>query len=390
MGGAGEPPGTSAVNLLFLDQFSDLGGAQQCLLDLIPAVQAAGWNTTCAAPGSGRLFEKLRERGVTVDTLPETPLTAGAKPPRDFVRFAFETPRLAHHISRLARENRADVIYVNGPRGLPAAAWVARRSGLPLLFHCHNYLAQRAAVMLAGCSLQLADARVIACCQHVARPLWPYVDPGRLRVIYNGVAPVASARAAHAGVPRIGLIGRISREKGQMEFVRAARLVAKTQPECRFVICGAPLFGDRDAAQYFDQVREAAKGLSVEFTGWQENVSAVLADLDLLVVPSLREPGAPRVILEAYAAHLPVVAFVSGGIPEILHDGETGFLVEPPTPEVLAAKLEELLNAPERLRKIADGAHEIWKEHFTMERYQREVLEVIGLTQTRSATGRSI
>jgi glycosyltransferase involved in cell wall biosynthesis len=87
---------------------------------------------------------------------------------------------------------------------------------------------------------------------------------------------------------------------------------------------------------------------------------------------------------------VPVVAFVSGGIPEILHDGETGFLVEPPTPEALAARLQELLSTPERLREIADGAYEIWREQFTVERYQREVLKVIGLTQTRSATGLSI
>ena len=378
------------MNLLFLDQFSDLGGAQQCLLDLIPAVQAAGWNTTCAAPGTGRLFQKLCEHAVTARALPQTPLTAGSKPLGDFVRFAFQTPRLARHISRLVRESRADMIYVNGPRVLPAAAWAARRADLPLIFHCHNHLAQRAAVMLAGRSVEFANARVIACCQHVARPLWPYIDPGRLRVIYNGVGSVALARTAHAGVRRIGVIGRVSPEKGQMEFVQAARLVAETHPECRFVVCGAPLFADSDAERYFEQVREAAEGLPVEFTGWQEDVPAVLAGLDLLVVPSLREPGAPRVILEAYAARVPVVAFVSGGIPEILHDGETGFLVEPPTAEALAAKLQELLSAPEHLREIADGAHETWKEQFTVERYQREVLEVIGLTQTRSATGLSI
>ncbi len=389
MGGAGEPPGSRAVNLLFLDQFSDMGGAQQCLLDLIPAVQAAGWNAACAAPGSGRLFEKLRERGVTVHPLPETPLSAGAKPLGDFVRFASGAPRLAHHISRLARESRADLIYVNGPRVLPAAAWVARRALLPLIFHCHNHLAQQAAVMLAGRALEFANAGVVACCQHVARPLWPYVDPGRLRVIYNGVGPAASVRQNRPGAAHIGVIGRISPEKGQLLFVQAARLVTKTHPECRFVVCGAPLFQDRDAERYFDQVREAAKGLPVKFTGWIESVAAVLADLDLLVVPSLREPGAPRVILEAFAARVPVAAFVSGGIPEILHNDETGFLAEPPTPEALAARLQELLNAPERLRETADAAHRVWKEQFRVERYQREVLEFIGLTQTRSAAGRS-
>ncbi len=378
------------MNILFLDQFSDLGGAQQCLLDLLPAVQAAGWNVACAAPGSGALFERSRALGVTVHSLPATPLAAGRKPPRDAIRYAFELPRLARRISELGRDAQADLIYVNGPRVLPAAAWVARRTGRPLVFHCHNHLAQPSAATLAGRSLQLAHARVIACCQYVARPLWPYLDPGRLRVVYNGVAAVESARAPSSSAPHVGLIGRISPEKGQLELIHAARVVRAAHPSASFTICGAPLFGDPAATPYFDEVRQAAQNLPVEFTGWQENIPAVLARLDLLVVPSLREPGAPRIILEAYAARVPVVAFVSGGIPEILRDGETGFLVEPPTPEALAAKLNHLLAAPEQLHKIAANAHAAWKERYTLERYQREVLEVIGLTQTRSAAGRSI
>ena len=378
------------MNILFLDQYSDLGGAQQCLLDLIPAVQTAGWTVTCAAPGGGRLVEKLRDLGAAFCALPAMPLAAGPKPPLDFLRFAFSTPVLARYISRVARDTRADLIYVNGPRVLPAAAWAARKAGIPLLFHSHNYLAQRSAAALAGRSLQFANARMIACCQHAARPLRLYVVPGRLRVIYNGVRPAEVTPVPSSAGPRIGVIGRTSPEKGQLEFLQAARLVSAAYPAATFMVCGAPLFENPEASRYFDQVRRAAEGLPVEFPGWQENIHAVLARLDLLVVPSLHEPGAPRVILEAYTARVPVVAFVSGGIPEILHDGETGFLVEPPTPEALAAKLQHLLQAPEQLRAVAANAYATWKEQYTVERYQREVLEVIGLTQTRSAAGRSI
>jgi len=390
VGSASEQPGSRAVNILFVDQYGDLGGAQQCLLDLIPAVQTAGWTVTCAAPGRGRLVEKLRDHGAAFCSLPEISLAAGLKPPLDFTRFAVATPLLARRISRVARDTRADLIYVNGPRVLPAAAWAARHARLPLLFHSHNYLAQRSAATLAGRSLQFANARVIACCQHTARPLRPYIVPGRVRVIYNGVGPAEATPVPASAGPRIGVIGRVSPEKGQLEFVQAARLVAQTHPDSQFLVCGAPLFENPEASRYFDQVRHAAEGLPVEFPGWQENIHAVLAALDLLVVPSLREPGAPRVVLEAYAARVPVVAFVSGGIPEILHDGETGFLVEPPTPEALAAKLQHLIQAPEQLPKVAANAYSAWKEQFTVERYQREVLEVIGLTQTRSAAGLSI
>jgi glycosyltransferase involved in cell wall biosynthesis len=378
------------VNVLFLDQYSDLGGAQQCLVDLIPAVQAAGWTVTCAVPGAAPLVERLRDHGVAVHPLPAVSLAAGTKPPQDFIRFAFATPLLARHISRLAHDTHADLIYVNGPRVLPAAAWAARQARLPLLFHSHNFLSQRSAAILAGRSLQFANARVIACCQYAARPLRPYVVPGRLRTIYNGVGPSAITPIPSSAGPRIGVIGRVSPEKGQLEFLQAARQIMPAYPAATFIVCGAPLFEDPEASRYFHQVRRAAEGLPVEFCGWQENIDAVLSRLDLLVVPSLREPGAPRVILEAYAARVPVVAFVSGGIPEILHEGETGFLVEPPTAESLAAKLEQLLQAPEQLRKVAANAYTAWKEQFTVERYRREVLEVIGITQTRSAAGRWI
>lgn len=375
------------MNVLLVDQFSDLGGAQQCLLDLVPAMQASGWDVTCAVPGDGMLIQKLSDLGVTVASLRLARLTSGRKTLIDFLRFGMDAPRLAGDIARLAAN--ADLIYVNGPRMLAAAAWAARKLRRPLLFHCHNHLTENSARRLAGFSLQLASARVIACCRYVARPLWPYIDPGRMHVIYNGSAETPAARPPPSGQRRLGIIGRISPEKGQIEFVQAARLLMRKHTDCSFVICGAPLFSDHEAEKYFERVRDSAVGLPLEFSGWQQDISSTLAQLDMLVVPSLREPGAPRVILEAFAARVPVVAFVSGGIPEIVIDHKTGFLVEPPTAEALAARLAALLDAPGELRAVADRAYEAWKEKYTLERYRRDVLAVMGLTQTLSATGRS-
>jgi glycosyltransferase involved in cell wall biosynthesis len=377
------------VNVLLVDQFSDLGGAQQCLLDLVPAMQAAGWHVTCAVPGDGKLIRKLRELGVTVHPLRLARLASGRKTPIDFLRFGMDVPRLALDIARLADEAHADLIYVNGPRMLPAAAWAARKSGRPLVFHCHNHLTQESARKLAGFSLQLASARVIACCRYVARPLWPFIDPGRMHVIYNGSAETPCTRLAPRDEPRIGVIGRIAPENGQMEFLGAARLLVEKSHRCRFVICGAPLFGNPEADRYFERVRETAADLPTELLGWRDDVSSVLADLGILVVPSSSRTATPRIILEAFAARVPVVAFVSGGIPEIVINNRTGFLVEPPTAEALAARLDALLHVPGELRAVADRAYETWKEKYTLERYRREVLAVIGLTQTLSATGRS-
>ncbi len=366
------------MNILFLDQFSDLGGAQRCLLDLAPAIRERGWAMHAAAPGGGPLLGEMAAHGAAVDSIACGPYSLGRKTPADLVRFAAQTPRLAARIRELAERSRADLVYVNGPRLLPA---VARGLGAsrPVLFHCHSRLSQRYAAGLAGRALRRTPASVVACCRFAVEPLLPYVSAERLRVVYNGspAAPGRRRAAGEGGTWRIGVIGRIAPEKGQAEFLRAARLVAPNAPGCRFVVCGEALFGDAAAQRYRRRLEELAAGLPVEFLGWRTDVYDVLSGLDLLVVPSVREPATTRVILEAYACGVPVVAFRSGGIPEVVEDAASGFLVEPLTPEALAAKLGALLEQPDRLRVAAERGRALWRERFTLDRYRREMLEAI-------------
>src|SRR5262249_55142065 len=316
------------MNILFLDQFSDLGGAQRCLLDLLPAVRERGWRAHIAAPGEGRLVALATDLGAEFHPIRCGPYESGRKSAADIVRVVREMPALAREIKRLAGESRADILYVNGPRLLPAAS-ITR---LPMVFHCHSYLGKRYAAALAG--MASSNARVIGSCRFVLEPLQPFAGGGHMEVVYNGVQwggppgprPTPSSAsmcteekpaggpAADQGVrpTRIGVIGRIAPEKGQLTLVEAARLLPGSY---RFIICGAPLFADPAAAHYFERVREAARGLPFEFLGWRDDAGAVLSQLDLLVVPS--EPGeaTTRVILEAYAAGVPVIASCSGGIP---------------------------------------------------------------------------
>jgi glycosyltransferase involved in cell wall biosynthesis len=170
-------------------------------------------------------------------------------------------------------------------------------------------------------------------------------------------------------------VGRIAPQKGQAEFIEAARILAGAGVPCRFVVCGAPMFADEG---YFEQVRKLAEGLPVEFAGWRNDVCEVLAGLDMLVVPSLAgEPGAPRVVLEAYAAGVPVIAFRSGGIPEIVAHGHTGLLVESPTPAALAKAIRDIIAEPRTLGTMADAAQAAWRERYTVERYRTEVLDLV-------------
>jgi len=367
------------MNILCLDQFGELGGAQRCLLDLLPAMAGRGWSVHLAAPGPGQLAERAAALGATVDSIRCGPYSSGGKTLADMARFAAEAPRLAGEIRGLVRRYDADLIYVNGPRLLPAAALSmanGARQHPPVLFHSHSLL-DGLARRLAGRSLAALRAAMAASCRFVASPLLPYSGGRGIRVVYNGVRQMPLPNRVRNGEFRIGVIGRISPEKGQADFLRAARILHHGERPCRFVICGAPLFSNPAAMRYRAELDALAQDLPVEFAGWTEDVESVLAALDLVVVPSAPVDATPRVIMEAFAAGVPVIAFASGGIPEIVEHGATGFLVEERSPQALAFAIRDLLREPHRLRQVAEKARAKARTEFSLERYRAEMIETI-------------
>ena len=368
------------MNILCLDQFGELGGAQRCLLDLIPAMTGCGWRVHVAAPGSGQLAERAAALGAFVDPIRSGPYSSGGKTLRDMARFAAEAPRLAGEIRGLVSRYDADLIYVNGPRLLPAAALAVgngARRGPRVLFHSHSLLSGLAR-RVAGRSLAMLCAAMVASCRFVAVPLLPYSGDRGIRVVYNGVRRISlPSRPRAADEFRIGVIGRISPEKGQADFLRAARVLHEAAVQCRFVVCGAPLFSNPAARRYCTELEQLAEDLPVEFAGWTEDVEGVLARLDLLVVPSAAIDATPRVILEAFAAGVPVVAFASGGIPEIVEHGVTGSLVEERSPKALAFAIHDAMEAPGRLREVAEKARAKARTEFSLDRFRAEMIQAI-------------
>ena len=352
------------MNVLFLDQFNELGGAQLCLLDLVPAIQGA--HAMIPNP-DGPLGLRLRRMGVDVDEIHCPPYRSGRKTVSDALRYASALQPQASAIKRAIAQHKIDIVYVNGPRLLTAAA-LATGLGTPLVFHAHNRVDQPGAVRLAGTCLRATKATMIACCRFVEEPFARYVDSVRRHVVYSGVADGPLRRVRGDGNHRIGIIGRIAPEKGHGLFLGAARLIAGQRDDCKFIVCGAPMFAE---AGYYDTIRAMAVGLPVEFTAWRDDATDVLAGLDLLVVPSASE-GVPRVVLEAFAAGVPVLASNVGGIPEVIEDGVTGFLIDKPTAETLARRTIDSLDA-----NVTERAREAWRQHFTLARYREEIVAIL-------------
>ena len=162
------------MNILFLDQFRTMGGGQRSLLELLPAIRARGWKARVVLPGDGSYSEKLRSGGFPVDFVRCGDYTPARKGLADFVRYCRESLPMLRGILDLTASGRTDLLYVNGPRLLPAAALTALVRSIPLVFHSHHRLVQPAAVRVAGEALRWSRASLIACCRFAAEPLAPY------------------------------------------------------------------------------------------------------------------------------------------------------------------------------------------------------------------------
>lgn len=159
----------------------------------------------------------------------------------------------------------------------------------------------------------------------------------------------------------IGFIGRLSREKGIFNFIEALKLLNQS--------LNILIIGDgEDKEIILDKIRFLKQ--SVEYRGWVKNnkLPNYLNKTKIMVVPSFKE-GLPNIILESMSCGCIVLATAVGGIPGVIKDGETGFLLKNNSPEHIAERIEEILNMPpEYLEKISDNARALVEKEFTFEK----------------------
>jgi len=176
----------------------------------------------------------------------------------------------------------------------------------------------------------------------------------------------------------VGFIGRVSAEKGVLNLILAVPLVLSKRRDTCFLICGN--------GELSNKIKETIKNEKlkpyVKVTEWipHEEIPLRLNELKLLVLPSSTE-GLPNIMLEAMACGTPVLATPVGAIPDIIKDGETGFLLKSNNPKHIADKIIELLNKPELLEKVSKNAYNYVREKFSYEKTLKSWRRILSGTQ---------
>jgi glycosyltransferase involved in cell wall biosynthesis len=165
---------------------------------------------------------------------------------------------------------------------------------------------------------------------------------------------------------RIGISGQISPQKGYDCLIEAAALLKTQSPS--FVVSA---FGSGNA-DYINRLKKQISAAGLEenwrWMGYETEQKKIYGEMDICVVPSCFDEPFGMVAVEASAYGLPVVASRRGGLPEIVQDGVTGWLVESNEPAQLAERIQWLIERPEQARQMGMAGRKRIFKHFTVEK----------------------
>lgn len=192
------------------------------------------------------------------------------------------------------------------------------------------------------------------------------VEPDHIRVIRgSGVNTskfvVSSRKVLPAGVLRVLLATRLLWEKGVGEYAEAARILKRDVGNIEFLLAGSPDEGNPASVPHASISKWVSEGILVAL-GHTENMQSLLSEVDLVVLPSYRE-GTPRILLEAAASGLPIVATDVPGCREVVATGVNGLLVPAKDSKALADAIKYLVDSPmERARMGQAGRKKVLEE----------------------------
>jgi len=367
------------MNVMWVDLVSELGGAQRSLLEVCGALPSLGVNVTAAVP-YGPLFDQLKSAGITV--YPISALRAQKHGWGLFVTTA-KLLRAPSTIGQIIRTVKPDIVHTNN---LPAFLAANRASShIPFFWHVRD---------LAMPALMVHEAsrkaeRIIAASEAIDEHLVDVLSPrllGHVRVICNGIDPERFTRVSREearkkfGLPHdapvVGMIAHMIPWKRHDAFIAAAELIRRQRPEARFVIVGRDLFGEH--ARYIAKLQEQAEKAGLkDCLAWIRDLDApeeLLPAFDVLLHPALKEPFG-RIICEAMAARVPVVAAESAGPATIIEQRKSGVLVRDGVPQQMAEEALKLLADPALAARLAEEGLRTVRSKFTVRRVCEQLVK---------------
>lgn len=210
------------------------------------------------------------------------------------------------------------------------------------------------------------------------------IKPQKIKRIYYGLEfpnkqrdnPTTDVREEYGidnDCPVVGIVARLAPQKGHKYLLEAMPQVIEQIPDVKLLIIGHE---DKTPKQELETyARALGIANNVIFCGFRDDVTSIMSQLDVLVLPSLWE-GFGLVLLEAMAAGKPIVATNVGPIPEVVINGKTGFLVPPKDAHALAGQILKVLQNRDIAQALSEAGKIRFQKHFTVEKMVQQTEEI--------------
>lgn len=377
-------------NVLIVNQSAELYGADKAILELINNFPE-NYTPIVVLHEEGPLKQLLEKKGIQVIYSSVIKVKRGILKPFFFLKLPFEIIKSFITIRRELKGKKIHLVHSNAT-SVFIGAFYSFFFRIPHLWHVHEIIEKprKVALIYPKIIYFFSDKVIfnsIATSNHFTS-IYPKIKDKSL-IIYNGqernvakisdeeIIKIKTSFSLEIGDKiTIGLIGRISKIKGQDLLLDAFILLLKKYNNIHLVFIGSAVKGKEDyLKKVLSKIEKESIEKKVSFVDFQENIWPYYDTLDIAVVPSTEKESFGLVATEAMLSKKPVVAANHGGLSEIVLNNETGFFFEPNNSNDLSMQLEKLIiNEDLRISFGEKGLKRV-KECFSTKKYVNSFTE---------------
>lgn len=380
-------------SILFLHSSSDYYGASKVLFQTVMACKSNGYNCTVVLSEPGIFSEKLIKNGVAVHFFKLAILRRRYYNPMGILNRAYYLFKTIGKLRSVIKENKVDLIYSN-TTAVVAGALASKFFRIKHVWHIHEIITQpRFLFWVLSCVMEYASDKNITVSSATFHH-WNSINPSltkkhKLVCLFNGidVKPYSNIhlQPVQKNIFSIGMIGRVHFWKGQTYFIEIVaelnKLIQASNPnnlQLEFLMAGDPYPGYE---YLLTEIEEKKKEMGVQNhikdLGYIGNNVHFFEKIDLLIVPSILPDPLPTVVLEAMASGLPVAGTKLGGMLDMVVPNETGILIPWDDAQRAAAQIWNLIQDKNELQLMAKQGRIRVNSHFSLERYENEIVQTI-------------
>lgn len=372
-------------NILFIHQSAELYGSDKTLLLLLKYLDKAKFYPVVILPNDGPLKNELEKVNIEVHIAPVLKLYRKMFSPKNLITFFSDIKKGVTISNELHKKYHFDIVYSNTLAVLLGLFFV-RKTKIKHIWHVHEIIESPSVFKKAFMKiLSLKTTSSIIYNSIATKTFWETNHEIRKKgvVVWNGVEnnylsisdnEIDNLRKQLFNATQnkiiIGLVGRISRWKGQQILLDSFEEIFKTYQNIKLVYIGSPPPNQEVFLEQLNlQIAEKKLSDKVTILSFRKDISTIWHCIDVAVVPSTEPEPFGLVAIEAMFAKKPVIGSNHGGLTEIIINNETGFLVEPNNQKQLSEALNELIKNQELREQFGNAGYQRAVNEFSIDKY---------------------